>query len=1592
MKIIGRILLALVAILLLVVLLLQTELFQNLIVKKVTKQLSDNLHTEIRIQHVSFSFFNRMNLEEVLVRDQKKDTLLYAGTFKLRITDWFFLKKNIDIKYVGLENAVVKIDRKDSVWNYQFLMDYFASPKKEKKASRPLNLDLQKIDFDNVTLSKTDHWNGQNINLHIGSLVVDARKVDFAKSIFNIRYIDIDKLSFVLYDYHALKPKKDRPYYDPKSGEMYFNEMGITVHADSVRISNSDVSLLKELKNRGVRKELDTRHLVFTKLNINAKKFDFNKDTITARINLHGQERSGLDVRHLKADFRLTPQMMQFKHFDLQTAKSRFHDYLAFHFHDFNKDFADFESHVGLDAHFVQSETHTDDIAFIEPSLKSWNKHIRFSLDLQGVVYDFVLKNALIKMDEHSYISGDLAIKGFPEFDTAHMNLQHLTVQTTRAEAAPVAPILGRIKNPDFDAMGVMLYRGNFVGTVHDFFTEGNFSTAIGSLYTKAHLTFPDKGEPRYQGSITTRQFNIGKFVHSDAVGEVDFNGTFNGTSYELSTAKSSLKGHFNQIDVNSYRYSDVDVNGTIQKKYFTGMLNINDSNAHVLSNIQVDFNGNAPKFNIIGDLQQVALQKLHFTKDNFLLTGLFDLDFEGNNIDDYIGTAKVLNATFAKDSLSVDFDSLAVKATNLGNDRKRLSVESNEFNINLEGKYNVLDLPNSFQTFLNKYYPSLIAEPKHIPRGQNFLLTVNTKDFSPYLRLFLPHFSGLDSAVVTGGINTTDANTFYLHANIPNLNINERIRIRQADIEGRGDLSRLALTGKVDSIYTKDSFWFPNTELDISSAQDHSVVQLRTRANKTLNDASLQADVNTLSDGVKINFRPSSFVLNEKKWLLEKEGEIVIRKNIASAQNVKFKQGIQELEVETSNTSSANVKNELVVRLKNIDMGDFMPLVVQRPQMDGIANGTVRMQDFFGEFNLLASIDATQFRLNDDSVGVVHVNGNFDKKTQQVKYNVISDNEHYRFNIGGSYDIAHLDAPLDAYIHLSDARIFILNEWLGTLFSDVTGQSTGELHLKGSFDKPVIVGNVQVRNSGLTVNYTQVHYKIDSANIQFLDDRIDLGNIVLKDQYGNQGIATGTIYENALEDMRYDVRVTTDKLLALNTVAKDNPSFYGTAVAKGQFLITGPQSNIQMYVNATAADSSNIVIPTSGSRESSDADYIIFKQYGSVAKKTETNGNRMSVDLDLNANGLALIEVIMDQQTGDAIRARGNGRLAIHIPADGAMTMKGRYTIERGRYDFSFQSLIKKPFDLIGGQSNYIEWTGSPYNADMHVAARYTASHVNMNDLMSSQMGANVTNGNMRGYRGEVYVLANLTGKLSHPDISFGLDFPIGSSVKNDPDFALFLNRLESDNNEMLKQVTYLIVFGTFAPYGTGGSATSFASVGVNSISGIITNELNHIVSDVLFKLTGNRNLQFDVSTSTYSSAALGITGTTSATNTNRLDRQAVNVKLSQSLLNGNVIVNVGSDLDFGLGGVSTSASGGSFQWLPDISVSIILSRDRTLRAIVFNRSSLDVGTGTSLGRRNRMGASLSYSKDFEHFFGKKSKIMRVRTDTVPADTSSGK
>src|SRR6202012_2303590 len=102
----------------------------------------------------------------------------------------------------------------------------------------------------------------------------------------------------------------------------------------------------------------------------------------------------------------------------------------------------------------------------------------------------------------------------------------------------------------------------------------------------------------------------------------------------------------------------------------------------------------------------------------------------------------------------------------------------------------------------------------------------------------------------------------------------------------------------------------------------------------------------------------------------------------------------------------------------------------------------------------------------------------------------------------------------------------------------------------------------------------------------------------------------------------------------------------------------------------------SQVYIPNTISKESGDADFIVFKQYGTEMQNIQDDGNfNVLVDVDIAANNFATVDVILDELSGDEIKATGNGRLHIIAGTTEKPSIRGHYEIENGKYDFNFQS-----------------------------------------------------------------------------------------------------------------------------------------------------------------------------------------------------------------------------------------------------------------------------------------------------------------------------
>lgn len=167
---------------------------QTWLVKQFTENLSRQLNTEVSIDKVKFSFFNKLHLENVLLRDQANDTLLYVHDLTAAIIHIGPIKKEINLQSIQLSNCALNSKlNADRESNFAFLFKNFK--KKEPKNPFLWSINCQQFKLADVLLTHQSENEKKKQKIRLQDIQFDARH--FALS--------PDSIYFEISDFKALQ-------------------------------------------------------------------------------------------------------------------------------------------------------------------------------------------------------------------------------------------------------------------------------------------------------------------------------------------------------------------------------------------------------------------------------------------------------------------------------------------------------------------------------------------------------------------------------------------------------------------------------------------------------------------------------------------------------------------------------------------------------------------------------------------------------------------------------------------------------------------------------------------------------------------------------------------------------------------------------------------------------------------------------------------------------------------------------------------------------------------------------------------------------------------------------------------------------------------------------------------------------------------------------------------------------------------------------------------------------------------------------------------------------------------------------------------
>ncbi len=1130
---------------------------------------------------------------------------------------------------------------------------------------------------------------------------------------------------------------------------------------------------------------------------------------------------------------------------------------------------------------FKKIETDYDAITrltkdFLLPKgFQNWGK-INFSGKIKGIVKDLLGSELELTTSGKTEFKGDLAMQGLPDISNTFFDakIHNLTTQSEELKGFSEANL-----PPLLDSLGLVNFKGDFIGKIEDFKLNGDFETTAGNLGTNITMLFQKDFETaKYQGNLKMEKFDLGKIL-GEPFGTISLLANMNGEGLKLDDLATSINATIPSFIYKDYNYKKLLVDGSFNKKKFEGKANIQDKNIAFDFLGKVDLNQMLPEINMSLVLDTINFKQLNLYEKDLSFSGLVKANLKGNNLDDLAGSASLDYFNINQDSITYSSNKKVSLKSNQDTEGNKTLVFRSEFmDADIFGQYNFRELPDALYAYVDDFFPvTTIREQEQLAEEdtstkslvkQDFDFDFRFKDIAAFTKVFVPGFSETDTASLKGHFDFT---TKILQVNgvFPNIVYNDfsvdTLRIiaesnpnhLTSDLEFSGASSEGVFNfpkAKIETVFEDDTLafginiWGDKTiYLQIDSLQGKPIVQI----DSTIESKKLKLGGNIFSseDGYQLEFQPT-IVLNDEIWDIENNNFVLYEDEVLTINELGFYKEDQSILINSKGVLPKNDFPPLEVNFTNFSLSEVSDVLgMDDYYLNGIMNGNVLLKEPKNNLHYNGDLRVDSLSYNQEHLGVLNVKANQPSGENVINVNVLLSGEN-KMTLIGNYAIQENQFDLD--FDLEKVSFALIDPFVKEIIKDSKGDISGEIKLTGTPNQPNVNGLLQVENLNTLVLLSNTRYHTDLATIQVSEKAFDLGTIKLKDPKNNSAILTGKIKHEYFRKLNLDLNIATNAFQVLNTTIENNDLYYGNLFLKANAKVTGPLELPFLDVVAkTLPESELFVQPFIESQDLSQVDYIIFSNpnlYNEdslkiIEQKITKNNNGFSLALNLEVTKDAILNIIVDPETGDQVTSQGTANFTINMNALGDVSVVGNYYIEKGKYSIIYQQFIKRDFDIQKG-SNII-FTGDPLKAKFNITAEYNLRTTTL-ELIKNEITS--TNLDETSLRQNVRVLLNLLGDLENPLVSFDIDLPDSEGEFYNSAITNKLASLRETSDELNKQVFGLLFFNSFiasdqanTQFLTGTSET----LALSSVSKLLSNQLNKLADRYIKGVEVNIDLE---------------------------------------------------------------------------------------------------------------------------------------------------
>jgi translocation and assembly module TamB len=1431
------------------------------------------------------------------------------------------------------------------------------------------------IDFGEFILSdiKVDYGNDVSAfytNVALGQLILNADDIDMRRQVINLDKLQLDNTTAAIR--LGKKEKAKLVTEEAKQETKQQAESGWRILIKNINLNNNNLAF--ENDNEPEQKQgMDYAHFDAKRVTLHANDFIFNPDSIGGKIS-KGElsEKSGFQLNTLETDFLYSGKQAYLYNLLIETPGTVLKRSVEIKYpsvESLGKDIGKMQINVDLDNSHVQVK----DILTFAPMLRSQRAFANHSETWQmngritGSVADLNIQTLQLRALSNTVIDVRGKISGLPDAKKVGGNLAINSIQTNRSDINMLAPkgaIPSNITLPES-----IILNGNVSGSMQHGKADLNLTTDLGSASVNGTIkNATDTINAQYHATLVAKNLDLGTIMQNDSMyGPVSATIVAKGKGFTSKAANADINAVINSAVLNSYTYKDATLTAQLARQRATFAFNISDPNITIDLKGRGDISREFPAIAINATIDSINTKPLNFTPATLMYKGTIIADFKNTDPANPDGQLLLTKSVLATKDQRYPIDSISI-TSGKSDSGKFVRLRSDVVSAELTGEYNLAQLGSAFQQSIQPYYAILPDTAKKDTIGEyDFRLKANVVNGS-LIKIFLPTLDKLEPITLLGHFTSNNGWNTSLDAPLIIIGAN---RIQKIKLNAGTSGNAIKLTTGIEQFSSGATMNIYATTL-VANVADNKInflVNLKDIENKNkyrFGGLFEQQETNNYT----LKLYPDSLLLNYDKWNIANDNIVRLNNGDVNISNFALSNGNQQLSL---NSQAQTENSPMDIKLKDFRINTLTAFAKQDTALvDGVINGEAVMKNIAKQPAFTSDITVTNLMFRTDTVGNLHLKVN--NTTENVyAADITLTGSGNDVNINGNYNVkSGNESAIDLKMNIRKLQMTSVQSFSMGAISNASGSLNGNFDISGTFDKPNVNGALNFNHTRLSPTMLGSHFIIDKEQIKFDNTGIHFDSFTILDTTKNQLNLDGDMLTSNFVNYKLDLDLTAKNFEALNSTKQNNKLFYGQFYFDTDLHITGteksPDVNGSLSVNEKTKFT--VVLPQSEpgvedregvvrfiDMDSVKMDTTIIVAQADSLNQTSLTGMNVSVNIEINKN--AELTLIIDEGNGDFIRMKGTGQLTGGIDPSGKTTLTGNYEIDEGAYQLSVNFLQRK-FEIQKGSK--ITWLGEPTHADVNITALYIAKTAPLT-LVEDQLQVSNANPNLYKQKLPFNVKLNLTGELMKPNIAFDIVLPEESDLKVDAtvteNVQTRLTQLKSEPSELNKQVFALLLLNRFVsenPFATSGGGGGVGSMARQSVSKLLTEQLNNLAADLISGV----ELNFDVaSTEDYTTGQMQ----------NRTD---LNVSLSKQLLSDRLKVTVGSNFELE-GPQQTNQRQNNLAG--NVALDYMLSKDGRYLLRAYRKNEYE---GELEGYIIETGVNFILSFDYDHFhdlFRKKAK-----------------